>query len=70
MEKDRLLGLMRFWLIGTFLIVCVTTTLYMALLFQHDLLSAMKTSLPVWGITGVLCIAWYYVYKLYLRRRD
>ncbi len=61
---------MRFWLIGTFAIICVATTVYGGFVFGYNWFQAFQISLPVWGITGVLCVAWYYVYKLYLKRRD
>jgi hypothetical protein len=70
MENNRLLGMMRFWLIGTFLIICVATTVYIAVLMHETLLFALQVSLPVWGVTAVLCVAWYYIYKLYLKRKD
>ncbi len=70
MNKNQLLGLMRFWLIGTFLIICVATTAYLVVLTGRVLSTAFQVSLPVWGITAVLCIAWYYIYKLYLKRRE
>jgi hypothetical protein len=70
MEKNRLLGLMRFWLIGTFLIICAATTTYMVVLTGRAWLVAFQISYPVWGITAILCVAWYYIYKLYLKRTE
>jgi hypothetical protein len=70
MEKDRLLGMMRFWLIGTFLIICAATTTYMVVLTHASILKAFEISWPVWGVTAVLCVAWYYIYKMYLKRKE
>jgi hypothetical protein len=57
-------------LIGTFLIICVATTLYVVVLTGRAWMVALRISYPVWGITAVLCIAWYYIYKLYLKRKE
>ncbi len=70
MQKDRLLGMMRFWLIGTFLIICAATTTYLVVLTRASVLKAFEVSWPVWGVTALLCVAWYYIYKLYLKRKD
>jgi|JXWU01.1.fsa_nt_gb hypothetical protein len=69
MEKNKLLSLMRFWLLGTFLIVLVATSVYVELFTHQSLLVSIESSFPVWGITALLCIVWYYIYKLYLRRK-
>jgi hypothetical protein len=69
MDKGKLLALMRFWLIGTFLIVFVATTTYVGLFTARDWMLALRLGWPVWGITGLLCIAWYYIYKGYIRRK-
>jgi hypothetical protein len=70
MDRKNLLGLIRFWLIGTFLIICIATTLYVVVLTGRAWMVALRISYPVWGITAVLCIAWYYIYKLYLKRKE
>jgi hypothetical protein len=70
MKNDRLLGMMRFWLIGTFLIICAATTTYLVVLTHESVLKALEISWPVWGVTAVLCVAWYYIYKMYLKRKD
>ena len=67
MEKQKLLNLMRFWLFGTFVIVFAATVVYTGLFLNWRV--AILTSLPVWGITAVLCVAWYYAYKWYLDRK-
>ncbi len=70
MEKDKMLGLMRFWLFGTFVIVFVATTIYtggalglgLAIFGQPNFWLAM-------GLTAVLCVIWYYIYSWYLNRK-
>lgn len=67
MEKQKLLNLMRFWLFGTFVIVFAATVVYTGLFLNWSV--ALLTSLPVWGITAVLCVVWYFAYKWYLDRK-
>jgi len=31
---------------------------------------AIKAGFPIWGITGVLTIVWYYFYKWWLGRKE
>ncbi len=69
-EQQKLLSLMRFWLLGPFVIVLVATTVYVGLYTEKNWLVAFESSFPVWAITGVLCIAWYYVYKWYISRKN
>jgi hypothetical protein len=69
MEKVKLLNLMRFWLFGTFIIVFAATTIYTGLYTNRNWVEALRVSLPVWGITAVLCVIWYYVYKWYIGRK-
>jgi hypothetical protein len=68
-EKRKLLNLMRYWLLGTFLIVFTATTVYSGLFTNKDWVSALKLSYPVWGFTAILCVAWYLLYKLYIRTK-
>ena len=67
LNDTKLLGLMRYWLLGTFIIVFVAITAYIGLYggFQNALISG----LPIWGITGVLCVVFYFGYKWYLTRK-
>jgi hypothetical protein len=65
MDKENLLKLMRYWLFGTFIIVFAATFMYAGLFADRNWALALKTSLPVWGITAVLCVAWYFAYKAY-----
>ncbi|HQN44047.1 MAG TPA: hypothetical protein PLA25_07925 [Anaerolineaceae bacterium] len=67
MEDKKLLNLMRFWLFGTFLIVFVASTVYLGLFV--NVWEALKSSFPIWGITAVLCVALYFVYKWILGRK-
>ncbi|MDD5371283.1 MAG: hypothetical protein PHQ40_19555 [Anaerolineaceae bacterium] len=69
MEKDKLLNLMRFWLFGTFIIVFAATFTYVGLFTDRDWVQALTASLPIWGITAVLCVIWYFVYKWYADRK-
>lgn len=70
-EKEKMLGLMRFWLFGTFLIVFTATAMYAggavglgnAILLQPNFWISMV-------ITAVLCGVWYYIYKWYLNRQS
>lgn len=68
-DKTKLLNLMRFWLFGTFLIVWAAITLYIGLFTSQDWIWALREGLPIWGIVGVLCIVFYYGYKMLLGRR-
>jgi len=70
MDRSKLLGLMRYWLFGTFVIVFTATTLYIGLFSRPDWTAALNAGLPIWGITALLCIAWYYVYKWYIGRKS
>jgi hypothetical protein len=70
MEKEKLLNLMRFWLFGTFIIVFAATFMYVGMFTNRDWVLAITTSLPIWGVTGILCVVWYYVYKWYTNRKE
>jgi hypothetical protein len=61
---------MRFWLFGTFVIVFAAVTIYIGLFSNRDWWLAIRTGFPIWAITGVLCIIWYFVYKYWLTQRD
>ena len=67
-DKEKMLGLMRFWLFGTFIIIFAATTVYVGT--QTGLLILQQPNF--WFsmvIMAVLCVAWYYVYKWYLNRQ-
>ena len=68
-DKVKLLNLIRFWLFGTFIIVWVAITVYIGLFTNRDWWMAIKAGFPIWGITGLLCILFYFGYSLYLKRK-
>ncbi len=70
MDNSKLLNLMRFWLIGLFVIIFTATTAYVSLYADHNWIQAILQSAPIWGITAVLCILWYFIYKWYIRRKS
>ncbi len=67
-EKVSLLNLFRFWLFGTFVIVFSAITMYIGLFTNRDPWLALRAGFPIWGITGALCVVWYFGYKWYLNR--
>lgn len=72
MDKQKLLNLMRFWLFGTFWIVFAAITTYISLLqkpFDGTIGESIRTGFPVWGLTGALCLIFYFGYKYYLQRK-
>jgi hypothetical protein len=69
-EKTKMLGLMKFWLFGTFIIIFAAVTVYTG--------AAVGTGLDILGeanywyamvLTAALCVAWYFVYRWYLNRK-
>jgi hypothetical protein len=69
-DREKLLGLMRFWLFGTFIIVFTATTMYIGMFTSNDFMQALISSAPIWGITAVLCVIWYFAYKWYVNRNE
>jgi hypothetical protein len=69
-EKTKMLALMRFWLFGTFLIVWAALTIFIGIFTVGDWWYAIKAGFPIWGLVGVLCIAWYFIYKYWLDRNS
>lgn len=67
-QKTKLLNLMRFWLFGTFVIVWAAVTAYIGLFTDQNAWVAVTAGFPIWGITGVLCIVWYFGYRWWLGR--
>jgi hypothetical protein len=65
--KNNLLKLMRFWLFGTFIIVFAAITVYIGLFTGWQ--KALTQGLPIWGLTAVLCVLWYFAYRWYLGRK-
>ncbi len=68
-EKTKMLGLMKFWLFGTFIIIFAATTIFtggamglgLEILKQTGYWMAMV-------VTALLCVIWFYVYRWYLNR--
>ena len=75
MSEDAVkrLNLMRFWLFGTFVIVFAATLAftYMWIVpIGADLMTVVRTALPVWLITAVLAAALYFGYKWWMGRDE
>ena len=68
LQKSDLLALMRFWLFGTYIIVFAAVTIYIGLFTSWQ--QALSKGLPIWGLTAVLCVAWYFLYQWYLNRKS
>ncbi len=68
-KKQKLLNLMRFWLFGTFVIVWAAITAYIGLFTNKNAWTAIMAGLPIWGITAVLCVVWYFIYRWWLGRQ-
>jgi len=68
-DNEKKIKLMRFWLVGIFVIVWAAITLYIGMFTSRDWWLAIKSGFPIWGITAVLCIIWYFGYKAWLTRK-
>jgi hypothetical protein len=66
-EMEKKLKLMRFWLLGIFVIVWVAITVFFGLFVSP--LHAIQVGFPMWGITAVLCVVCYFGYKAWLTRK-
>ena len=67
-QKAKRIKLMRYWLFGTFVIVFAAITTYIGLFTNRNAFLALQIGLPVWGVTGILCVVIFYGYKfLYVR---
>jgi hypothetical protein len=69
MDKNKMLNLMRFWLFGTFAIVFAAVTAYIVLFSGGNIGQALLAGWPIYGITAVLCVLWYFFYQWYLNRQ-
>ena len=69
MDKTKLLNLMRFWLFCTFIIVFAAITTYLVMFTGGNIVQALLAGWPIWIITAVLCVVWYFFYKWYLNRQ-
>jgi hypothetical protein len=69
-DKEKMLGLMRFWLFGTFIIIFAATTVFIGGAAQVGMLIIQTPNFWIsMVVTGALCAAWYFVYKWYLNRQ-
>mgnify|MGYP001600412525 CR=1 FL=1 len=68
-RKSRLIRLMRFWLLGTFLVVFAAITAYIGLFTAGDWWAALRAGFPIWGTTGLLCLLFYGFYRLWIWRQ-
>ncbi len=68
MEKDKLLKLMRFWLFGTFIIVFAAVTVFAGMVVGTAIFSQPNYWLII-GITAIVCVVGYYIYKGYLDKQ-
>jgi uncharacterized RDD family membrane protein YckC len=68
-DLTKRLNLMRFWLFGTFVIVFTAITIYIGIFVNRNWLLALRSGFPIWGIAGVLCVVWYYGYKVWISRK-
>src|SRR5438552_10836689 len=59
-DKTKRMKLMRYWLIGTFIIVVSAITAYIMMWTQISITQALMTGLPIWGITLVTCLVIYF----------
>jgi hypothetical protein len=72
-DKAKRLNLMRFWLFGTFVIVWAATFAFTYLWtapVSASITDVIMTALPVWIITAVLAVVWYFGYKWWLGRDE
>jgi len=72
-DKEKRLNLMRFWLFGTFVIVWAATFAFTYLWVapvSANIMDVVVTALPVWVITAVLAVIWYFGYKWWLGRDE
>jgi hypothetical protein len=68
--KNKRMKLMRFWLVGTFLIVTAAITTYIMTWTQVGVMDALMVGLPIWAITLVTCVAIYFGYQyIYLKNQ-
>ncbi len=70
MDKEKMLGLMRFWLFGTFVIVFSAVAIFAGgpLGLGLGIFSISEFWLAM-AIAAVLCVVWYFIYKGYLDKK-
>ncbi|MBN2048558.1 MAG: hypothetical protein JW750_12005 [Anaerolineaceae bacterium] len=69
-EKKKLMNLMVFWLFSTFVLVSAATLATLAIVAALDVWAAVKAAWPIWLVTALICVVFYFVYKTILDRRD
>lgn len=67
-QQTKTLKLMRFWLFGTFIIVFAAVTVYAGMLTGMAILRELNYWLTI-GVTAVLCVASYFGYQWWLKRK-
>jgi uncharacterized membrane protein len=70
MDKEKMLGLMRFWLFGTFIIVFAAVSVYTGVVLGLglEILGQINFWLAM-ALTAALCVVWFYIYKGYLNKK-
>lgn len=68
-SKTKLLNLMRFWLVGTFVIVWGATFAYIGMFTNRNIGATFAAGWPIWVITLALCIIAYVGYTIDLNRK-
>ena len=66
--KRKLLSLMRFWLIGTYMIVFATVVLFVGMTTPCGFLPAVIKTAPTLTLLAVVCVVWYFAYVMYIRK--
>ena len=67
-ELEKRINLMRYWLFGLFAIVFAGFSVYFGMFFGTALLKMPQYWIAV-GVTAVICVAAFYLYKWYLGRK-
>lgn len=68
-QPPKAMKLMRFWLIGTFVIVFAAITAYIMIFNGGNVLAAIMSGLPIWGITLIACVVIFVGYYFYMKRK-
>ena len=66
-EITNIMELLKFWTIGTFVMVWVSITTFVALQ-TGEVAGAILDGTPFWGAAAGLCTLWYVICKTHLRR--
>jgi uncharacterized membrane protein len=71
-SNEKRLKLMRFWLVGTFVIIFAASAMFSGYIGSAagDPIGGMLSSWPVWVIAAVLCIGAYFGYKSFINRQQ